>query len=46
MTLEDHPSSQDVPVESKGIKVYLARISRQYLSGSEIVYLDTLMGSG
>ena len=46
MMLEDQPSSEDVTVESKGIKVYVDRNSTQYLTGSEIVYLDTLMGAG
>jgi iron-sulfur cluster assembly accessory protein len=46
MMLEDQPSSVDVTVESRGIKVYVDRNSTQYLSGSEIDYLDTLMGAG
>ena len=46
MMLEDQPSTEDVTVESKGIKVYVDRNSTQYLTGSEIDYLDTLMGAG
>ena len=46
MMLEDQPSNEDVTVESKGIKVYVDPQSTQYLSGSEIDYLDTLMGAG
>ena len=46
MMLEDQPSSEDVTVESRGIKVYVDRNSTQYLTGSEIDYLDTLMGAG
>ena len=46
MMLEDQPSNEDVTVESKGIKVYVDQNSTQYLSGSEIDYLDTLMGAG
>jgi iron-sulfur cluster assembly protein len=46
MMLEDQPSSEDVTVESQGIKVYVDRNSTQYLTGSEIDYLDTLMGAG
>ena len=46
MMLEDQPSSEDVTVESRGIKVYVDRNSTQYLNGSEIDYLDTLMGAG
>jgi iron-sulfur cluster assembly protein len=46
MMLEDQPSNEDVTVESRGIKVYVDRNSTQYLGGSEIDYLDTLMGAG
>jgi iron-sulfur cluster assembly accessory protein len=46
MMLEDQPSSEDLTVESKGIKVYVDKQSTQYLDGSEIDYLDTLMGAG
>jgi iron-sulfur cluster assembly accessory protein len=46
MMLEDEPSTEDITVESKGIKVYVDRQSTQYLQGSEIDYLDTLMGAG
>ena len=46
MMLEDQPSSEDVTVQSRGINVYVDRNSTQYLSGSEIDYLDTLMGAG
>ncbi|MEA2678153.1 MAG: iron-sulfur cluster assembly protein [Chloroflexota bacterium] len=46
MMLEDQPSSEDITVESRGIKVYVDRNSTQNLSGSEIDYLDTLMGAG
>ena len=46
MMLEDQPSGEDVTVESKGIKVYVVAQSTQYIAGSEIDYLDTLMGAG
>jgi len=46
MMLEDQPTAEDVTVESKGIKVYVDPQSTQYLLGSEIDYLDTLMGAG
>ncbi len=46
MMLEDQPSSEDVTVQSKGINVYVDKQSTQYLLGSEIDYLDTLMGAG
>jgi len=46
MMLEDQPTPEDVTVESRGIKVYVDKQSTQLLSGSEIDYLDTLMGAG
>jgi len=46
MMLEDQPSGEDVTVMSKGIKVYVDPQSTQYIAGSEIDYLDTLMGAG
>jgi iron-sulfur cluster assembly protein len=46
MMLEDQPSSDDITVETRGIKVYVDKNSTQYLTGSEIDYLDTLMGAG
>jgi len=46
MMLEDQPSSEDITVESKGIKVYVDPQSTEQLGGSEIDYLDTLMGAG
>jgi iron-sulfur cluster assembly protein len=46
MMLEDQPTTEDVTVTSRGIKVYVDQQSTQYLTGSEIDYLDTLMGAG
>jgi iron-sulfur cluster assembly protein len=46
MMLEDQPTPEDLTVESRGIKVYVDQQSTQYLTGSEIDYLDTLMGAG
>ena len=46
MMLEDQPSSDDILVESKGIKVYVDPESSRYITGSEIDYVDTLMGAG
>jgi iron-sulfur cluster assembly protein len=46
MMLEDQPTSEDVLVESRGVKVYVDGASQQYLLGSEIDYVDTLMGAG
>ncbi len=46
MMLEDQPTAEDLTVESRGIRVYVDRNSTQHLTGSEIDYLDTLMGAG
>jgi iron-sulfur cluster assembly accessory protein len=46
MMLEDQPSGEDVTVKSKGINVYIDGQSTKYIAGSEIDYLDTLMGAG
>jgi iron-sulfur cluster assembly accessory protein len=46
MMLEDQPTSEDVTVESNGVRVYVDQASTQYLTGSEIDYVDTLMGAG
>ncbi len=46
MMLEDQPTAEDVTVSSNGVTVYVDGQSTQYLSGSEIDYVDTLMGAG
>ena len=46
MMLEDQPTNEDVTVVSNGVKVYVDQASTQYLTGSEIDYVDTLMGAG
>jgi iron-sulfur cluster assembly accessory protein len=46
MMLEDQPTAEDLLVESRGVKVYVDGASQQYLQGSEIDYVDTLMGAG
>ena len=46
MMLEDQPSADDVRVQSQGITVYVDPQSTELLAGSEIDYLDTLMGAG
>ena len=43
MMLEDQPTPEDVTVESRGIGS-TSTSETQYLTGSEIDYLDTLMG--
>jgi iron-sulfur cluster assembly protein len=46
MMLEDQPTPEDIRVESQGISVYVDPQSTQLLTGSQIDYLDTLMGAG
>jgi iron-sulfur cluster assembly protein len=46
MMLEDQPAAEDIRVESKGIAVYVDPQSSPLLQGSEIDYVDTLMGAG
>ena len=46
MMLEDQPTADDVTVSSNGVTVYVDGQSTQYLAGSEIDYVDTLMGAG
>ncbi len=46
MMLEDQPAEEDIKVTSKGISVYVDPQSTQLLQGSEIDYVDTLMGAG
>jgi len=46
MMLEDQPTPEDVTVKSNGVTVYVDGQSTQYLQGSEIDYVDTLMGAG
>jgi iron-sulfur cluster assembly protein len=46
MMLEDQPGEDDVRVMSQGIRVYVDPQSMDLLTGSQIDYLDTLMGAG
>jgi iron-sulfur cluster assembly protein len=46
MMIEDSPLPDDNVVEANGIKVYVDGKSVTYLSGSQIDYVDTLMGAG
>ena len=46
MMLEDQPTPEDVTIESNGVRVYVDGESSQYITGSEIDYVDTLMGAG
>jgi len=46
MMLEDQPTPEDLRVQSQGINVYVDGQSTELLKGSEIDYVDTLMGAG
>jgi iron-sulfur cluster assembly protein len=46
MMLEDAPTPDDNVLEANGIKVYVDGSSIGLLQGSEIDYVDTLMGAG
>ena len=46
MMLEDQPTPEDIKVQAQGINVYVDAQSTQLLQGSEIDYVDTLMGAG
>ena len=46
MMLEDAPNPDDSVLVEKGIRVYVDPNSVNLLSGSQIDYLDTLMGAG
>lgn len=46
MMLEDQPTPEDIKIQSQGINVYVDAQSTQLLQGSEIDYVDTLMGAG
>ena len=46
MMLEDGPTEEDRILESNGVRVYVDGKSIDLLQGSEIDYVDTLMGAG
>lgn len=46
MMLEDAPTNDDQVLEDRGIKVYVDGKSVEYVQGSQIDYVDTLMGAG
>jgi iron-sulfur cluster assembly accessory protein len=46
MMLEDAPTPEDQVLEASGIKVYVDGSSISLLQGSQIDYVDTLMGAG
>ena len=46
MMLEDAPTDGDRVLKANGVRVYVDENSVQYLQGSQIDYVDTLMGAG
>jgi iron-sulfur cluster assembly accessory protein len=46
MMLEDAPTDADRVLQANGVRVYVDENSIQYLQGSQIDYVDTLMGAG
>ena len=46
MMIEDAPTADDQVLEHQGIKVYVDTKSIDLLRGSQIDYVDTLMGAG
>ena len=46
MMLEDQPTADDNVLESNGVRVYIDTNSVPLIKGSEIDYVDTLMGAG
>jgi iron-sulfur cluster assembly accessory protein len=46
MMLEDAPTDEDRTFETSGVKVYVDGRSIDLLRGSQIDYIDTLMGAG
>ena len=46
MMLEDAPTPDDNVLQASGVRVYVDQGSVKLLQGSEIDYVDTLMGAG
>ncbi len=46
MTLDDVVRPDDHVVENSGVKILVDGLSAQYIRGSEIDYVDSLMGAG
>ena len=46
MMLEDQPTADDNVLSANGVRVYVDATSVALLQGSEIDYVDTLMGAG
>lgn len=46
MMLEDQPTADDNVLSANGVRVYIDNNSVPLISGSQIDYVDTLMGAG
>jgi iron-sulfur cluster assembly protein len=46
MTLEDHEEEGDLVIEQDGVRLFIDEFSINYLTGSEIDYVDSLIGGG
>jgi iron-sulfur cluster assembly protein len=46
MMLEDQPTPEDNVLQANGVRVYIDNSSVPLIRGSEIDYVDTLMGAG
>ena len=46
MMLEDQPTADDNVLQANGVRVYIDTNSIPLIKGSEIDYVDTLMGAG
>jgi iron-sulfur cluster assembly accessory protein len=46
MMLEDQPTPEDNVLQANGVRVYIDNNSVPLIRGSEIDYVDTLMGAG
>ena len=46
MMLEDQPTAEDNVLSENGVRVYIDNNSVPLIQGSEIDYVDTLMGAG
>lgn len=46
MTFDEEPQEEDQIIEQDGVKVWVDEMSAMYLAGSEIDFVDQLMGGG
>ena len=46
MAFEESPGDDDVVIEKDGVKLVVDEVSLMYIDGSEIDYVDALMGGG